>query len=38
MVQKALTIPKARPAFWGQADETEFLKEDAARFSSDVKS
>ncbi len=35
-VQKALTIPKAQPAFWGQADETEFLKENAARFSSDV--
>ncbi|MEL6977825.1 MAG: glutathione binding-like protein [Pseudomonadota bacterium] len=36
-VQKALTIPKAQPAFWGQADESEFLKENAARFSSDVK-
>ncbi|MEM1133998.1 MAG: glutathione binding-like protein [Pseudomonadota bacterium] len=37
MVQKALTIPKAQPAFWGQADESEFLKENAARFASDVK-
>ena len=36
-VQKALTIPKAQPAFWGQADETDFLKENAARFASDVK-
>ncbi|WP_422036864.1 glutathione S-transferase family protein [Roseibium sp.] len=36
-VRKALTIPKAQPAFWGQADETEFLKENAARFASDVK-
>lgn len=36
-VQKALTIPKAQPAFWGQADESEFLKENAARFASDVK-
>lgn len=36
-VQKALTIPKAQPAFWGQADENEFLKENAARFASDVK-
>ncbi|MBV6658116.1 MAG: glutathione S-transferase N-terminal domain-containing protein [Devosiaceae bacterium] len=37
-VQKALTIPKAQPAFWGEADESAFLKENAARFSSDVKS
>ena len=37
MVQKALTIPKAQPAFWGDADESEFLKENAARFASDVK-
>ena len=37
-VQKALTIPKAQPAFWGQADESEFLKENAARFAGDVKS
>jgi GST-like protein len=36
-VQTALTIPKAQPAFWGQADETEFLKENAARFASDVR-
>lgn len=38
LTQKALTIPKAQPAFWGQADESEFLKENAARFASDVKS
>ncbi|MEL6644180.1 MAG: glutathione binding-like protein [Pseudomonadota bacterium] len=38
MVQKALTIPKAQPAFWGQGDESAFLKENADRFSSDVKS
>ena len=37
MVRKALTIPKAQPAFWGQADESEFLKDNAARFASDVK-
>ncbi|MEO1080053.1 MAG: glutathione binding-like protein [Pseudomonadota bacterium] len=37
MIQKALTIPKAQPAFWGEADESEFLKENAARFASDVK-
>jgi len=37
MVQKALTIPKAQPAFWGYADEAAFLKENAARFASDVK-
>ena len=37
MVQKALTIPKAQPAFWGNADEAAFLAENAARFSSDVK-
>ncbi|WP_425091299.1 glutathione S-transferase family protein [Tropicimonas sp. S265A] len=37
-VRKALTIPKAQPAFWGHADESAFLKENAARFSSDVKS
>lgn len=36
-IQKALTIPKAQPAFWGQADETELLKENAARFATDVK-
>ena len=36
-VQKALTIPKAQPAFWGNADESEFLAENAARFASDVK-
>jgi len=37
MVQKALTIPKEQPAFWGKADEIEFLKENAARFASDVR-
>lgn len=36
-VQKALTIPKAQPAFCGLADESEFLKENAARFAGDVK-
>ena len=36
-VQKALTIPKAQPAFWGQADESDFLNENAARFAGDVK-
>ncbi|MEM6819102.1 MAG: glutathione binding-like protein [Pseudomonadota bacterium] len=35
-VQKALTIPKAQPAFWGNADESEFLAKNAARFASDV--
>ncbi|MEM6462960.1 MAG: glutathione binding-like protein [Pseudomonadota bacterium] len=37
MVRKALTIPKPQPAFWGDADEGDFLKENAARFASDVK-
>jgi GST-like protein len=36
-IQRALTIPKAQPAFWGEADESEFLRENAARFASDVK-
>tara|TARA_R110001583_G_scaffold165275_1_gene317766 strand:- start:5821 stop:6546 length:726 start_codon:yes stop_codon:yes gene_type:complete len=36
MIRKALTIPKAQPAFWGDADEHEFLRENAARFSTDV--
>ncbi len=36
-VQKALTIPKAQPAFWGDADASSFLAENAARFASDVK-
>ncbi|MEM8813321.1 MAG: glutathione S-transferase family protein [Pseudomonadota bacterium] len=36
-VQKALTIPKSVPAFWGQGDEEAFYKENAARFASDVK-
>lgn len=35
-IQKALTIPKAQPAFWGDADESAFLAENAARFASDV--
>ena len=37
-VQKALTIPKAVPAFWGDADEAAFLAENAARFAGDVNS
>ena len=37
-VQRALTIPKAQPQFWDEnADAEAFLKENAARFSSDVK-
>ncbi len=36
-VQKALTIPKSVPAFWGNGDESEFLKANAARFASDVR-
>lgn len=37
-VQKALTIPKAQPQFWDDAaDADAFLKENAARFASDVK-
>lgn len=36
-VQRALTIPKAQPAFWCAADESAFLAENAARFASDVK-
>lgn len=37
-VQKALTIPKSVPAFWGDADEAAFLAENAARFAGDVNS
>ena len=37
-VQKALTIPKAQPAFWGVADADGFAAENAARFAGDVKS
>ncbi len=37
MVQKALTIPKEQPAFWGKGDAGAFLAENAARFASDVK-
>ena len=38
-VQKALTIPKAEPQFWdSNVDASEFLKSNAARFASDVKS
>jgi GST-like protein len=33
-VQKALTIPKPVPAFWGDIDDTEFAAENAARFRS----
>ncbi len=36
-VQRALTIPKAQPAFWGDGDESAFLAENAARFASDAK-
>ncbi|MEM6677935.1 MAG: glutathione binding-like protein [Pseudomonadota bacterium] len=36
-VQKALTIPKAQPAFRGDGDASAFLAENAARFASDVK-
>jgi len=37
-VQKALTIPKAQPQFWDEnASADAFLKENAARFASDVK-
>lgn len=37
-VQRALTIPKANPQFWdADADASAFAKENAARFSSDVK-
>lgn len=35
-VQKALTIPKSVPAFWGDADAEEFLRENAGRFAADV--
>ena len=35
-VQKALTIPKAVPAFWGDADDEAFLRENAGRFAADV--
>ncbi|MEM8814157.1 MAG: glutathione binding-like protein, partial [Pseudomonadota bacterium] len=38
MVQKALTIPKAQPAFWGHADDSGFAAENAARFAGDVRS
>lgn len=38
-VQKALMIPNANPHFWdASADAGNFAKENAARFSSDVKS
>ena len=37
-VQRALTIPKANPQFWdANADASAFAKENAARFSGDVK-
>ena len=36
-VQKALTIPKPVPAFWGQGDGDAFFKENAARFAGDVR-
>ncbi len=36
-VQRALKKPKPVPAFWGDADEAQFLAENAARFAGDVK-
>lgn len=36
-VQKALTIPHARPFFWGAGDEAEFARQNASNFSQDVK-
>lgn len=36
-VQKALTIPKAVPAFWGDVDAEAFLRENAHRFAGDVR-
>ena len=36
-VQKALTIPKSVPAFWGHGDQDAFFKENAARFAGDVR-
>lgn len=35
-LRRALTIPKAQPAFWGHEDDSGFAAENAARFSSDV--
>jgi GST-like protein len=35
--QRALQKPKPVPAFWGGADDTAFLAENAARFAGDVK-
>ena len=36
-IRKALTIPKAQPAFWSETDAAAFVQENAARFASDVK-
>ena len=36
-LQQALTIPKPQPAFWGAADADSFVRENADRFSQDVK-
>lgn len=36
MVRKALTIPKPQPAFWGEADASDFLQQNAARFAPDA--
>eukprot|EP00127_Corallochytrium_limacisporum_P004346 Clim_evm29s158 gene=Clim_evmTU29s158 len=36
-IQKALTIPKAVPAFFGEGDVKKIVEENAARFSHDVK-
>ena len=37
MIQKALTVPKPQPAFWGAADDSAFASENAARFAQDVR-
>ena len=36
-IQRALQKPKPVPAFWGDADEAQFLAENAKRFAGDVK-
>lgn len=36
-VQKALTIPRAQPEFWGLEGDDEFAAENAARFAGDAK-
>lgn len=37
LTQRALTIPRAQPAFWGHAEDSTFIRENAARFAADVK-